>query len=277
MKRIDNWLEAKYTGGTPGPDRHESKERVFHASSIGKCPRQNYYKRNMETSDEWSPYFELGNQFEFTYGAALAWWYGNFSPDDLKRLDNSQIIEMCNRVVQDVTCTIEIDDITITGEADWVILKEGEGEVSHVELRDDGSRRIDYTSGAYEIIGEDEDTPIERVIETKTTKKISWRKKYGHKTEHQYQVGTYMWAFQSDGEIAYMTRNELDEMIFEFEYVELDVDNFFEDIQLRAQMMQHKLNVQELPEADPPRDNVCKYCDFKTECKSSGGKRWNDD
>lgn len=276
MSRIDDWLESKYTGDTPGPDRHERRGGEYHASGIGKCLRQNYYKFTEEGTDDWSPYFELGNQFELTYGAALAWHYGTFSQRQLKKLTNEQLITLCPRVVQDVTCNIHLgEDKMITGEADWCVLEPGAGNVSHIELYEDGSRRIDYADGAYEIIDETEYTPVQLVIETKTTRKIEWRKKYGYKHEHKYQVGTYMLAFEADGEIAYMTRNELDEMIFEFDYEEERDDSFFEDVKLRAQILDHKLGNDELPEADPPRDNICKYCDWKDECKEAGGKRWD--
>ena len=274
MKRIDSWLEAKYTGETPGPDRHDKVDRVFHASSVGKCPRQNYYKRKNETPDQWSPYFELGIEFELIYGAALAWHYCDLPQWQFKRLTNAELINITPQVVQDVTCTIDLGNTSITGEADWTVLEEDTAEIDHVHLNEDGSRRIEYTNGGFEEYEADEETPIKLVIETKTTKKIIWRKKYGEKNEHKYQVGTYMYAFGCDGEIAYMTRNELDEFIFEFTYDELEEESFFKDIDLRVEMLQYHLENDELPNANPPRDNVCKYCDFKSDCKAAGGKRW---
>lgn len=276
---IDRWLEARYTGESPGSDRFKKRIGEYHASSIGKCPRQTFFKFTRETTDDWSPYFELGNTFEITYGSALCWEYGDISDALLTKLSNEEIIEQSRRVFQDVMVDIIVDsekDVRITGESDWTVLKQDaeymvdiHGRPQHVKLCEDGTRVLTWDDG-HQTEYEEEDSPFFKVVETKTTKKISWRKKYGHKEEHEFQVGTYMMAMGCKGEIAYMTRNELDEMVFPMEVDE----GRRKDIELRARMLDHKLKVDELPDATPPRENQCKWCDWSDECELEGGSRW---
>lgn len=250
MGLLDEWLEDKYTGDRPGDERFRNEVGEYHASHVGKCLRETFYKFTKGRPDDWSPYFELGNRFEDIYGQALKWKFGN------------------KRVVQDVTCDIQIDDdIVLTGESDWVVISAQENVPDHVTLHQDGTRTVTFRDGGER---HGEGTPIDKVVETKTTKDISWCEQYGHKTAHEYQVRTYMWAFDCTGEIAYMTRNELDEMVFDFERS----DTMETDIELRVRELHYSLINESIPDADPPYDGACKWCDFKPECRIEGGTRW---
>lgn len=267
--RVEDWLKAKYLGDSPGSDRFQNVHGEYHASSF-KCVRQSYYKYTREREDEWSPYFELGNRFEDIYGAALAFQYSDVDDDELAYLSNEELIERTPRVAQDVTCNIVIDEgVHLTGESDWVVLEEGFDQApNHVELRQDGTRRIEWEDG-HETYSQS--SPIDRVVETKTTKKREWREEYGHKKEHEYQVRTYMWAFDCVGEIAYIIRNDLDELVYDFERDE----NIEKELEIQTRMLHMKLDEEELPDADPARPGICKWCDWKAECKVEGGTRWS--
>lgn len=275
MGRVDRFLERRFIFGQREDDeRFQDIPRIRHASSLGKCQRQNYYKLTNDTDDVASPYFELGNLFEDLYGAVLAAEYGDFTDDEVANLDNDELVEQCDRLLQDVTCNINLgesagEEVVITGEADWVVLYGGEKAVDHVELFDDG-RRVQYCDGTEEKLDKDKTTPIELVIETKTSN-LDWRDKYGHKFEHEYQVRTYMWAFDAKGEITYMERDDFSEMQFEFTR-DRDVED---DMEFRAKQLHMKLTTNALPDADPPREHICKYCDWKDQCKIEGGSRWD--
>lgn len=274
MGRIDRFLERRFVLGQRDDDqRFQGVPEVRHASNVGKCQRQNYYKLKRETEDTYSPYFELGNRFEDIYGAVLASEYGDFDHDEISNLNNNQLIQQCDVVQQDVGCTIHLGNndgefVTISGESDWVVQYPDTKPVDHVTLYQDGRRIVKYQDGT---VDEPDRVPINFVIETKTST-VKWREKYGHKFEHEYQVGTYMWAFDSTGEIVYIERDDLSEIVFEFSY---DQDRR-DDIAFRSKILHKKTINDELPEANPPRDNICKYCDFNDECKIEGGARWED-
>jgi hypothetical protein len=205
---------------------------------------------------------------EDLYGAVLAVEFGDYSPDDVANMSNQELVDGCDRVRQDVECTIDLGDTDIVGEADWTILYGGTDPIDHVHL-DDGARRVTYADGTERHLDPDETPPIEKVVETKTSK-IKWREKYGHKFEHEYQVRTYMWAFDAYGEIVYIQRDDLDELVFEL----VRGSDVEDDMSFRAQRLHMMIDEARLPDADPPRDNICKYCDFRDECKVEGGTRW---
>lgn len=247
---IDNWLRDKYTGGSPGSARFKDDRGEYHASSVSQCPRRWYWDFKRETKDEWSPYFELGRMFEKLHGRALRWKYESY------------------RVKQDVEITIHLDDdITVVGESDWVVFEEGARyNIDKVVLNQDGTRDAITESG--DVVEYNSD--IMKVIETKTTKKIEWREKYGYKKKHLYQLQTYMWAMGVRGEIVYLTRNELDEIVFSF-----DRDSFIEsDMEIRVKRHHNNLEEDEPPDTDPLTDRACKYCEWKDDCKKRGGSRW---
>jgi len=247
---IDRWLESKYTGGEPDGARFRDERGEYHASNISNCPRRWYWDFERESEDSWSPYFELGRVFEDVYGRALRWEHGD------------------DRVKQDVNIEIRIDDDTrIVGESDWTVFKESARyEIDKVTLRRDGTRDAVTHAGDVVEYGRD----VLKVVETKTTKDIDWRRRYGHKPSHLYQLQTYMWAMDCPGEIAYMTRNELDEMVFDFER-----DGQVEqDIEIRTTRHHANLLDDEPPDTDPVTDRRCKYCEWRSECESLGGSRW---
>lgn len=247
---IDSWLEDKYTGNQPDSARFRDERGEYHASNVSQCPRRWYWDFTRETEDTWSPYFELGRVFELIYGRALRWNFGS------------------DRVKQDVNIVINIDDdIRVVGESDWVVFEEGARyKIDTVILDQDGTRRAITDSGDEIEYGGD----VMKVIETKTTKKISWRRKYGHKPQHLYQVQTYMWAMDAPGEIVYMTRNELDEMIFEFERSR----QIEQDIEIRVRRHHQNLLDDEPPDTDPLTERMCKYCEWKSSCEERGGSIW---
>lgn len=274
--RIERFLERRYVlGERDDDDRFQAIPRIRHASNLGKCQRQNWYKIKRERESEASPYFELGNVFEVMYGAVLASEYGDFTDDEIANLSNKELIDQCDRVHQDVTCNINLgenngEEVVITGEADWIVQYSGTKPISHVELYENGTRRVEYVDGEETECDADSTPPVDRVIETKTSS-IEWREKYGHKFEHEYQVRTYMWAFDALGEIAYMERDNWDELVFD-----ISRDSEIEaDMAFRAKRLHMKLLDDEVPDAEPPRDNICKYCAFKAECKMTGGTRWD--
>lgn len=292
MSVLQSWIKAKYTGEQPDDDRFKDVRGEYHSSNVAQCHRRWYWDfKREDDNDDWSVYFELGRMFERAYGRALKHHYGE------------------DRVKQDVMIEIRREEFDIVGEADWVIFEEDiNHRVDKVILHEDGTRTFleedrvsqirdslddlkqsisecdQISFDADSVIGKLQDAisthnqaefqytgQIQKVIETKTTKKIEWRERYGHKPQHLYQVQCYMWAMDCPGEIAYMTRNELDEMVFEFER-----DKKIEtDIHIRC--LEHHRNLAEdgiVPETDPIKDNRCKYCDYKSECQVHGGSRW---
>lgn len=271
MGVVEEWIEAKYGVDAPGSERFKREIGEYHASSVGKCPRQVFYMFRDDYRSEASVYFELGREFEELYGAALAWRYGDFSHEELKQFSNRELIDACDRVLGDVECTIEVPYrdhfIQLEGESDWVILAKGQNEIDRVDLTADGDRYVTFDNGEKNVL---EDVGIEKVIETKTTKEIGWRQKWGHHQDHEYQLRTYMWAFDCPGELVYLTRNALEEMVFEFTQHPIKQ----RDLELRVQRLHLKLSENELPDAAPPRDNICKYCEWHDECQSEGGTRW---
>lgn len=253
MAIINDWLKAKYTDRDDEDDRFKDEIGEYHASRTGRCPRRWYWDFNKQTEDSWSPYFELGNVFEGIYGDALKWKFGE------------------ERVKQDVMIRIILeDDIELVGESDWTVFVTDAERVEEVVLdkRGDEEERWAVNEDGEEV---DYNGNVMKVIETKTTKKIEWREKYGYKPKHLYQLQSYMWAMDAHGEIVYMTRNELDEKVFEFgrnPKVEMDIE-------LRVRNHDEALKTDEVPGTDPLEERACKYCPYKDDCKATGGERWS--
>lgn len=251
MKVIDSYIEGKYgSDSAPDSDRFKDELGEYHASQVSNCPRKWFWKFKDPKDNDPSVYFELGRVFETIYGRALRWQFGDA------------------RVRQDVGIEIHVDDeITIVGESDWTVFKEGMPQVEKVILHEDGSRTCILPNGDER----EYNNEVERVIETKTTKDVNWKLKYGYSKGHHYQLQTYMWAMNAPGLIAYMSRNELDEVIFDFER-----DDFMEaDMEIRTRRQHQNLKDDEVPETDPMNEQECKYCNWREECKALGGEVWD--
>lgn len=260
-KVISNYLAELY-GPDDQPDENDrwaQKSGRYHASATSNCPRKWHWqwKKDMDPPAPTSyPYFYLGNELEDFYGEALAHEYG------------------ADRVKQDVEFTIWLnDDVKLVGESDWVLFEEDAQRIDKVEHRADGSLAIYYEGDDNPFIPFDE-TPelgIERVFETKTTKDIGWKQKWGHDPAHKYQVMSYMHAFGGiPGSVVYIERNSLAEMHFEFDYDE----HMWMDIKFRALSHHRGLENDELPDTDPITQRECRYCPFKQECQDVGGSIW---
>ena len=290
MSLLNDYFQDKYTGDHPDDERFTKEPGEYHASQVSNCHRYWYWDFTRQGEDDWSPYFELGRMFETMYGRALRWKYGD------------------NRVQQDVEFEMHLsDDVTLVGESDWVIVEEDTEPIDKVIIDQDNHREFvrrdpkvdlrerldnlrqdvnslgrvpgnvnDVVDNLKDYLGEPReetyhyDGQIEKVIETKTTKKIEWRQKYGHKRNHQYQLACYMWAFDAPGEIVYMTRNEADQMVFEFER-DVKVET---DIEIRALKHHRNLINDTVPGTNPMTENQCKYCEYEDSCKEIGGSRW---
>lgn len=266
---IENYLRGKYTGGSPDGDRFKDVRGEYHASNVANCPRDWYWNFKRDGDDDWSPYFEIGRMYEVMYGSALIWEYADVTEEQLKTMKPWELIEEAERVKQDVGITIHIDDeIEITGESDWVVFREsGNYDIDHVVY----DKRTDERHAIADGEKVEYDTDILKVIETKTTKKIEWREKYGHKKPHQYQLASYMWAMDTMGEIAYMTRNEWDEMVFDF----TRDPQIEQDMEIRVKRHHQNLTNETPPDTDPIVERQCKYCSWREECKMVGGSVWD--
>jgi len=290
MSLLSDYFEDKYTDDHPDDERFKKEPGEYHASQVSNCHRYWYWDFTRAGEDSWSPYFELGRMFEDMYGRALRWKYGE------------------DRVQQDVGFEMRLsNDVTLVGESDWVIVDEDAEPIDRVIIDQDGHRefvrrdpkvnlrnRLDALRQDVNSLGRvsgninnvvddlkdylgdpreetyDYDGQIEKVIETKTTKKIEWRQKYGHKRKHQYQLASYMWAFDAPGEIVYVTRNEADQIVFEFER-DVKVET---DIEIRTLTQHRNLMNGTVPGTNPMTENQCQYCEFRDECQDLGGSRW---
>jgi len=247
VSRTQAYLRDKYEN--QDSDRFKRESGEYHASQIATCERRLYWKFEYGTENDPSsyPYFLLGNLYEDIYGDVLRYLFEG-------------------QVEQDVEVEIRInDDIQIVGESDWVIFKQGKDHVDKVIL-ENGERTaiIDGEEVPY-------DDNVQKVFETKTAKSVSSRKQYGPKDKHIYQVNVYMFAFDCEGEIVYVERNDLSEHTFEYRR-----DHKIEDdIVLRAMHHHENMGDEDIPVTNPLDTFNCKYCDFQDACKDFGGSVWS--
>ena len=267
MGVIPSYLEAKFGDGGPGSDRFQPDPEEIHASEVSNCQRKHYFQTKKGRVTEASPYFELGRMFEMLYGAALAFEHDpDVTPQVLVNHHPWEVAKKSGYVRQDVGITIHLeDDVKIVGEADWVVLSDPI-QLNHVTLHQDGSR----TEQSGTLNERDYTESIVKVVETKTTKSIDWKKQYGADEKHKYQVYPYMKAFNSEAEIAYMERNNWDEHIIK---VKLPEERWM-DCVLRAKKLSEVMQGDEVPAATPLEEMACKWCDFKTECQENGGSKY---
>lgn len=254
---IQEFIENKYGSDSPGSDRFKKERGEVHASQVSNCQRKHYWNHRQPKATDPSIYFELGRMYERMYGRALASVYGE------------------DMVIQDVGVEIHIhDDLKIVGESDWCILREPfEGENLKYVLETDGTRREIREYGSRQeghVIDEDTEPLVEEVLETKTTRKIKWKRVYGYDESHEYQLSVYMMAMDVPGKIVYMERNDATEWEFEFDRDE----NMDMDIRIRAQQHYRNLGSDEVPSTSPVSEKECKYCDHQAECKKLGGSKW---
>lgn len=273
---LKDYLSAKYGSDSPGSDRFKSEVGEYHASHVADCQRKMWYRFNLgSTPSDPSPYFELGRVFERIYGAALASVYDDVN-ENQKPLE---VVEDSWRVWQNLEMTIEIeDDISLVGESDWVVLRESaqemvqqHGRPEEIEVLVGGQRRINWEDGHQNVLEPEESTVVEFVVETKTTNDVKDKRINGYSDGHFYQVYSYMWAFNCDGKIAYMERDDLSETIFDIDFTE----EHRMDVELRVR--QHHRNVQseQVASASPNSRWDCYYCDYQSECQQAGGSKWN--
>jgi len=272
---IPKWLEAEYIDRYD-PGRHASVASDVHASHVAECQRKEYWSHENGKSPEASPYFPLGNDIEDRYGDALREEFGD------------------KRVRQDVGCTIflpkrdEDGYIRLVGESDYVVFENPAPGRGHVVYDVDTGAR--FARGSYneetegyptrtEALSWDTYTGcIERVVETKTTKKLEWLDRYnrrGFKPKHRYQLGTYQRAFDAPGELTYITRNELDERRY---FVPQEPSVWLEIMQ-RTYLHHSNRGGDVIPETDPLHDtSACvRFCPFANECEKVGGSVWDDE
>jgi len=264
---IQNFLEAKYGDGGPGSDRFEPDPQEIHASSVSVCQRKHFYRSTQGRVNEASPYFELGRMFEMLYGAALAFEHDDtITPQVLVDHHPWEVAEKSKWVQQDVTVTIELEDgPDITGEADWCVLNEP-CILNGVTLHADGTRTEDVGTAQQR---EYRDT-VAKVVETKTTKDLSWKKANGADEKHKFQVYPYMKCFDSEAEIVYMQRNDWDEYS---RTVELS-DAQWMDVELRVRKLSEVMQQDKVPAATPLEESACKWCSYKDDCRAAGGSRF---
>jgi CRISPR/Cas system-associated exonuclease Cas4 (RecB family) len=272
---VQDYIQAKYSAGGPGSERFEPDPTEVHASQLSDCQRKRFWKHERAHDADPSPYFELGRVFELLYGAALAHAHDPaIGEHELKANQPWGVAAMSDRVVQDVSVTIELDAGAITGECDWVVLDPecpaardpgSYGELDAVTLREGGSREALFASGdgmAYDR------SWVRKVVETKTKKDLSY---LGTEPDekHRYQVYPYMRAMDCPGEVAYMQRNDFAERTMP---VELD-DATWVDCVVRATEHMRNYGSDELPPTTP-LDGECRWCPYKQECKREGGSAW---
>lgn len=264
---IDSYLDAKYGDGGPGSGRFEPDPSEIHASSISTCQRKHFFRSRDGRVNEVSPYFELGRVFEMMYGAALAYEHDpSVTKQVLSKHPPWVVAEKSSIVRQDVNVTIEVnDEVSIIGEADWCVLSEGV-LLNEVKLHADGSQT--------QQVGTAKEVPydglVEKVVETKTTKNLDWKKTHGADEGHKFQVYPYMKCFDSDAEIAYMCRNDWGEYVVPVELSNAE----WMDVELRAQNLSNVMQQDEVPIPTPIEESDCKWCNFKEECKTNGGSKY---
>jgi hypothetical protein len=268
---IQNYLDTKYSVGGPGSSRFDPDASEVHASQLSDCQRKRKWKHDRDHRSGPSPYFELGRVFEILYGAALAHHHDpDIDRDVLKCNPPWEVVEMTDVVVQDVNVTIDIGTADIVGEADWVVMNlTAPGPLDHVHVEEDGTRTCQFIGGEQ---SEYSSGWVDKVVETKTTKDLSWKKRKGPDEKHVYQVYPYAHALQCDAEIAYMTRNEWDELVIPVEYD----DDMWMDCLLRAREHARNMQAEEgmVAPATPLDDSACHFCPFQHDCAANGGSEY---
>ena len=279
---IEGYLQDKYSAGGPGSERFDPVDDEVHSSQLSDCQRKRKWKHDRGTRADPSPYFELGRIFEMMYGAALAHEHDpGIETNDLKRHPPWEIVEMTTHVVQDVNVDIDLGGVSVVGECDWVVLDEScpaahaheeHGVLEEVQVTESGGRGARFGEGqTYDY----EQDWVQKVVETKTTKDLDWKRKRGADDKHVYQVYPYMHALMTEGEIIYMQRNDWEELVFPLEY---DADKWLDCVvRARTHARNQKAEENVVPPTSPLDDSECRWCDFSHECANVGGSRWEDD
>jgi hypothetical protein len=279
---IERYLDAKYSAGGPGSSRFDPVDGEVHASQVSDCQRKRKWKHERGTRSDPSPYFELGRVFEVLYGAALAFKHDpDVTEDTLKSHPPWEVVELSTAVVQDVNVEIAIGGgASIVGEADWAVLKpralqhaREAGGPDAFEVHEPGDRTVVWDDGTeHELAGGDGATPVEKVVETKTKKDLDWVRRKGPDEKHVYQVYPYMHAFDAPGEIAYMQRNDWEELVVPLEY---DEDRWLDSlVRAKAHARNQSGAADGVPPTTPLNEDECRWCDFSHECQQVGGSRW---
>jgi len=272
---IPAYLEAEHvTRYDPG--RHEGISDEVHASGVAKCQRRALWKYQNPPAPEASPYFTLGDAHEDLYGGPLRERYGD------------------KRVRQDVGCTLFLPApsapegvLKIVGESDWTVFSVDAPGRGHVCLLPDGTRTAkssyDEATEGYPTLEEAQswseyDDCIDLVVETKTTKDLESLDKFnkrGFKPKHRYQLAVYMRAFNAEGRLTYMTRNEWNERNYRVERSE----GVWSEAMSRAYTHYYNRGDDVIPAADPLHDQgTCeRFCSFVDECKKVGGQQWGEE
>lgn len=261
---IEDFIEDKYGSGGPDAARFEPDPTEVHASQVASCERRQWWEHERNPTTEPSVYFELGRMYERMYGRALSSTYEDW------------------RFMQDLGATIRMGRIggehrEITGESDWVILRQEardlvdeHGQPDEVELLENRNRAVHFPDGHVEKYGQDEQTCVARVDETKTTGNLRWIRSHGHKKKHEYQLAVYQMAFRSPGDIVYMERDDATEWRYSFPHrPEMDLD-----IRVRAKQRFETYESDELPDTSPLDEDECHWCEFENECQAQGGSIW---
>jgi len=271
---ILDYLEAKFGGGGPGADRFaDDDDDEVHTSQIAACQRQHYLDRVEGSSDEASPYFELGRVFEMMYGAALAWERGDLDRTDLTSNKPWEVAKLVDAIEQDVNIEVDFGGARIPGEADWVVYKDNalsmvreKGGVDTVAVNPDGERAIRWQNGDVDKLSSDSSaSPIKKVIETKTIKDLDYVSD-GPKTKHFWQCYGYMYAMGAPGKVTYMVRDDWSMLDHHMERDDMT------DMDLEARVRRKAKNLQsdEVPTTtDPPSKWSCYYCDHRASCDGS--------
>jgi len=264
---VKEYLNAKYSVGGPESDRFKPDAEEVHSSQVSECQRKRWWKHDRGHRADPSPYFELGRVFEVMYGAALAFEYDPATTTNvLKKHSPWEVVERAVRVKQDVGITIELGECRIIGECDWVVF-ESDLTFDHITLRKDGTRVVYVDGEEYDYEGRH----VTKVVETKTKKDLDWVRQKGPDEKHVYQVYPYVHALNCPGEIAYMQRNDWEELVVPIEYDE----DIWMDCMIRAKQHHHNMAGDTVPSTSPLDDDECYFCPFKDECKSIGGSAWD--
>mgnify|MGYP000412063294 CR=1 FL=1 len=263
MTVLETYLRERYSDGGADSDRFEPDPEEIHASQIGDCERKRWWKFRRQPepgADAW-PYFELGHTLELTYGAALAVSHDDLPGSLVESGSPRQIVDASSAVEQDVNVTIEREGHEITGESDWVVFDSE--PVDEVVVDADGEAM--WRRGAE--TGEWSPGMAEKVIETKTTGNMDWKRRNGPSPSHRYQIYPYMRALSSPGEIVYVGRDALDELVYE----EPLSRAFWFDVDMRAARHAENYSRDDPPDATPLNESECKFCPFADECAELGG------
>jgi len=136
----------------------------------------------------------------------------------------------------------------------------------HIALRDDGARVVHVDGEEFDYEGRH----VTKVVETKTKKDLDWVRRKGPDKKHVYQVYPYVHALDCPGEIAYMQRNDWEEMVVPVEYD----DDVWTDCVMRAKQHHHNMVGDSVPPASPLDESSCRWCPFSDECREMGGSQY---